>query len=138
MGEKRDTSKSWDEPPRSLSILDDPQSCTIFDAPSGVLKLGFPVNLSPSLLRQLFEVNLARMAHINNSDCPCTFVVSKGTSAYNRICSELTKGVFPMAPVKPSTVPEVNDLPSCSLKAREFCAAVARTDTNIVVVEVKG
>ena len=38
-----------------------------------------------------------------------------------------------MAPVKPSTVPEVNDLPSCSLKTREFCATEVRTETNIVV-----
>ena len=56
MAEKRDTSHG---PPRSLSIVDDPEGCTILDAPSRVLKLGFPVNLRPSLLRQLFEVNLA-------------------------------------------------------------------------------
>lgn len=51
-------SKRENEPSRSLSILDDPKSRTIFDAPTRVLELGFPVNLGPGLLRQLLEINL--------------------------------------------------------------------------------
>ena len=50
----------------------------------------------------------------------------------------LTNGVLPTAPTKPSTVPEVNDLPSCSLKTREFWVTEARTEANIVVVELQG
>lgn len=60
------------------------------------------------------------------------------TSAYNRVNPRLTNGVFPTAPVKPSTVPELNDLPRCGLKAREFRVREARTETNIVVVRVQG
>jgi hypothetical protein len=45
-------------PSGSFSVLDDPQSRTILDAASRVLKLGFSVNLTSSLLRQLFEINL--------------------------------------------------------------------------------
>jgi len=55
-----------------------------------------------------------------------------------RIQPQLTSGVFPTAPVKPSMVPEVNDLPRCGLKAREFWVREARTETSIVVVRVQG
>jgi hypothetical protein len=43
-----------------------------------------------------------------------------------------------MAPVKPSTAPEVNDLPNRGPKDREFCRAEVRTETNIVVAKGKG
>ena len=56
--------------------------------------------------------------------------------AYDRVYSRLTNGVFPTAPVKPSTVPEVNDLPRCGLKAREFWMREIRAETSIVVVRI--
>ena len=56
--QQRFHAKHENGPPRSLSILDDPKSCTILDTPSRVLELGLPIDLGPSLLRQLLEVNL--------------------------------------------------------------------------------
>ena len=60
------------------------------------------------------------------------------TSVCSCVDSKLTNGVFPTAPVKPSTVPEANDLQRCGLKAREFWVRKARTETNIVVVKIQG
>ena len=57
---RRKENDTRNEPPGSLSIANDPESSTVLDTPSRVLKLGFPVNLSPSLLRQLLEVNLVK------------------------------------------------------------------------------
>jgi hypothetical protein len=47
-----------DTPPRSLGILDDPQSSTILYTPTRILELGFSINLAPGLLRQLLKINL--------------------------------------------------------------------------------
>lgn len=123
-------------PPGSFSVLDDTQSRTILDTPSRVLKLGFSVNLTSGLLGQLLEINLVKPRRISNPDHsrrPRTGI----TCAHNRSYPALTRGVFPIAPVKPSTVPEVNDLQSCRRRACEFRVAMVRTDANIVDVQVK-
>ena len=46
----------------------------------------------------------------------------------------LTNGVFPTAPVKPSTVPEVNDLQRCD---REFGIRNVLAETSIVVASIQ-
>jgi hypothetical protein len=40
--------------------------------------------------------------------------------------------------VKPSTVPEVNDLRRCDLKAREFWIREVRGETSIVAASIQG
>jgi hypothetical protein len=83
-------------PPGLFSIPNNTQSSTVFDTPTGVLEFGFTKNSTPSLFGEFFQENL--------------IATSRECREWSLRQRQQTSGVFPTAPVNPSTAWVVNVL----------------------------
>lgn len=96
--------------------------------PSTTVPSVFPKTFSDDFSGEpkgIIHVSAIRAVHI-------TLCWSQRTNERKRVHPKLTKGLFPTAPVRQPTVHEAGDLPSCSLKAREFCKTKTRTEIDTV------